>query len=97
MFTATMIFTFKADEYDKGCSLWREMIPDLAIKQRGCIRIQFLQAPPRAMAIGTWEGEEYATAFMKTGIFDRLLSALSVSLERPPEGTVWDTTVSMEP
>ena len=91
MFTAVMKFHFKDESFDKGCTVWLDMIPDAAKNQPGCIQIQLLTAKPYALAIGTWEKSDYAQEFMKTGIFDRLLAALKEILEEQPEPSVWTT------
>ena len=91
MFTAIMRFHFKDEHFDRGCAIWLETVPDAAQRQKGCVQIQFLSSRPYALAIGTWQKADDAQVFMKTGIFDRLLSTLSETLAEQPEPSVWST------
>lgn len=92
MFTAIMKFHFKDELFERGCALWLGIIPDAARNQPGCVQIQFLTSKPYALAIGTWEKNDYAQEFMKTGIFDRLLATLKETLAEQPEPSVWTTS-----
>jgi quinol monooxygenase YgiN len=52
--------------------------------------MQFLVSTPEAMAIGTWEDESYAQAFMKTGVFKELVESLESYLDGDPRAKVWN-------
>ncbi|MDA3958327.1 hypothetical protein [Oceanispirochaeta sp.] len=90
MYTATIVYEFKEDQYEEACTLWEEHVLLIAKKQPGFVRMQFLTAPPRAMAIGTKEDASYAQAFMKTGVFKYLLEMLKPMLDGEPRPQVWD-------
>ena len=90
MYTATMVYEFKEDQFDRACELWNEHVLTLASKQPGMVRMQFLTSPPRAMAIGTWEDASYAQAFMKTGVFKYLMDILEPLVAAEPKPQVWD-------
>jgi quinol monooxygenase YgiN len=90
MYTATMLYHFKAESFDLACEIWKNEILDHAQSQRGFVRMQFLAARPRAMAIGTWEDNLHARAFMETGVFKKLMDRLQSMVEEQPEQSIWD-------
>ena len=90
MYTATMIYKFKADGFDKACELWEKKVLDLASRQPGFVRMQFLVNSPEAMAIGTWEDESNARAFMETGVFKDLMEVLKPYVDGDPKARIWD-------
>ena len=73
MYTATMLYHFKEDSFDKACEIWKNEVMEHARSQPGFIRMQFLVARPNALALGTWEDNAHARRFMETGVFKRLL------------------------
>ncbi|MDC7240364.1 MAG: hypothetical protein PQJ50_08385 [Spirochaetales bacterium] len=90
MYSATVVYEFKEESFDKACTIWRSEVLELARKQPGFVRMQFLTSPPRAMAIGTWKDESFAQAFMQTGVFKNLLEKLTPLLAAEPRPRVWD-------
>lgn len=90
MYTATVIYEFKEEAFEEACSLWEKEILAHGQKQPGFVRMQFLTASPRAMAVGSWEDESYAQAFMQTGVFKKLLEKLSPMLVGDPRPQIWN-------
>jgi len=90
MYTATMVYEFKEDQFDRACELWNEHVLTRAAKQPGLVRMQFLTAAPTAMAIGTWEDSSSAQAFMQTGVFKTLMEILEPLLAEQPKPRIWD-------
>lgn len=90
MYTATVIYEFKEEFFEEACSIWEKEIMALGKKQAGFVRMQFLTAPPRAMAVGSWEDESYAQAFMQTGVFKKLLEKLAPMLLGEPRPQIWE-------
>jgi quinol monooxygenase YgiN len=43
-----------------------------------------------APAIGTWEAREHAEAFMRTGVFQRLLARLEGLTTEEPQPSRWE-------
>ena len=90
MYTATMLYAFKDEAFDQACEIWRDEILEHAKAQKGFVRMQFLAARPKAMAIGTWERNDDARAFMETGVFKRLMGKLQTLVSEQPQQTIWD-------
>jgi hypothetical protein len=90
MYTATMLYQFKDEAFDRACEIWKNEIFEHAQSQKGFVRMQFLTAPPKAMAIGTWVDDQYARAFMETGVFKSLLGRLQPMISGQPQQTIWD-------
>lgn len=90
LYTATVVYEFKKESFEEACRLWEKEVMVLGRQQPGFVRMQFLTASPRAMAIGTWEDESYAQAFMQTGVFKRLLEKMAPLMEGDPRPQVWD-------
>ena len=90
MYTATIEYTFKEDRFDEACEIWEKSVLTLASKQQGFVRMQFLTAPPKALAMGTWQDPSFAQAFMQTGVFKDLLEQLQPMLEGDPRSKIWD-------
>jgi quinol monooxygenase YgiN len=85
-----MLYHFKDEAFDLACEIWKNEILDHARAQRGFVRMQLLAARPRAMAIGTWEDNLHARAFMETGVFKRLMERLQTMVAEQPQQTIWD-------
>lgn len=91
MFTATMIYHFKPEFYEKACDLWRDGVIKVAEKRDGFIRMQFLvDGKNQAMAIGTWRSRSDAQDFMETGVFKNLMNQLKDYIEQEPEPKIWN-------
>ncbi len=90
MYTATMLYHFKEESFDAACELWRTHVMEHARTRPGFVRMQFLVARPRALAMGTWTDAASARRFMETGVFKNLLAAIKGMVDRSPEQTVWD-------
>jgi len=90
MYTATMQYQFKEESFEQACEIWKNEILEHAKSQKGFIRMQFLTARPRALAIGTWEDNLHARAFMETGAFKTLMGRLQAMVAGQPEQTIWD-------
>lgn len=90
MYTATMIYTFREEAFDQACELWRDEILDQAKTQEGFIRMQFLVARPKALAIGSWEDNLHARAFMQSGAFKRLMEKIGPLISEQPQQAIWD-------
>jgi hypothetical protein len=90
MYTATMEYRFKAEDFDTACRIWEAIVFKAAASQEGFIRMQLLVAPPAALAVGTWKTRENAMSFMETGVFKTLLDQLAPYLDGEPRPRVWD-------
>jgi hypothetical protein len=92
MYTAVMEYHFKPEYFAQACQIWQEEIMDLAQQQPGFVRMQFLTREKEyALAIGTWQAAEDAQAFMRTGIFIKLLEKFSEMLVAKPTPQIWQT------
>lgn len=89
MYTATMNYRFKPDDFNKACSLWEQHVFASAKSQPGFVRMQFLVDAPQAMAIGTWKSKSDAEAFMQTGVFKKLMAAIEGYCDGQPSPHVW--------
>ena len=92
MYTATMKYKFKPEEFEAGCKFWKEMVLEKATRAAGMVRMQFLEDAPTALAIGTWKEQSYAETFMRTGIFKDLLMKLKPLLAEQPQPEHWMQT-----
>ena len=90
MYTATMLYTFKDESFDAACEIWDKEILEHAKGQPGFVRMQLLTARPKAMAIGTWQDNANARAFMETGVFKNLVAKLQGMMSGQPQQTIWD-------
>jgi hypothetical protein len=90
MYTATMQYQFKDESFDQACEIWNKEILEHARVQKGFVRMQFLTARPKALAIGTWEDNLDARAFMETGAFKTLMGKLQAMVAGQPEQIIWD-------
>ncbi len=90
MYTATMRYSFKPEVFEVACGFWRNLVLEEAKKAPGLVRMQFLVAKPTALAIGTWEDKSYAEAFMRTGVFKRLLEHLVGLTAAEPKSELWE-------
>ncbi len=90
MYTATMLYHFKEASFDLACEIWKSHVLQAASNQEGFVRMQFLVASPEALAIGTWQEKVHAEAFMKTGVFTRLMFELETLCAASPQPKVWD-------
>ena len=90
MYTATMNYRFKPEDFEKACALWEYHVFDAARGQAGFVRMQFLIDKPQAMAIGTWQKKADAEAFMNTGVFKRLMAALEGYCDGQPSPHIWE-------
>ncbi len=90
MYTATMLYTFRDEAFDEACEIWKREILEHAKAQPGFVRMQLLAARPRALAIGTWEEQGHARAFMETGVFKHLMARLQSLVSEQPQQTIWD-------
>ena len=89
MYTATMRYHFKEGSFTEGCNAWKETVLAEAKGRTGLIRMQWLEAKPRALAIGTWNDQSQAQAFMQTGVFKRLTAKLENLVTEKPEPELW--------
>jgi len=90
MYTATMLYHFRDDAFDTACEIWNGQILQHARTQPGFVRMQLLTARPKAMAIGTWEHNTNARAFMETGVFKQLMGKLEGMVVEQPQQTIWE-------
>jgi quinol monooxygenase YgiN len=90
MYTATMLYHFKDDQFDSACEVWKNEIIEHAKAQPGFIRMQFLVSRPKALAIGTWEDNAHARRFMETGVFTRLMAKLQAATAEQPQQSIWE-------
>jgi hypothetical protein len=90
MYTATMLYRFKDEDFDLACGIWKNEILDHAKAQKGFIMMQLLAARPNALAIGTWDDNLHARAFMDTGVFKRLMARLQTMVAEQPQQTIWE-------
>jgi quinol monooxygenase YgiN len=90
MYTATMLYHFKDETFDFACETWKSEIIEHAKAQPGFIRMQLLVDRPKALAIGTWENNAAARAFMETGVFKRLIAKLQDATTEQPQQSIWE-------
>ena len=90
MYTATMQYQFKEEAFDQACEIWKGEILEQAKTHEGFVRMQFLTARPKALAIGTWEDNQHARAFMETGAFKTLMAKLKPLVDGQPQQAIWD-------
>ena len=89
MYTATMVYPVKDGSMGDFVSIWKEKILDLAVAQKGFVRMQLLQREGEAMAMGTWEDKDAAEAFMALGPFKELMADVEGMLDGDPKPTIW--------
>jgi quinol monooxygenase YgiN len=90
MYTATMFYHIKAEYFEEVCDIWNKEIMEHAKVQPGFVRMQFLVSKPDALAIGTWNSQADAQAFMGTGVFKDLMKTIEPMLVKRPEPKIWD-------
>lgn len=87
MYTAIMHYQFHPHHLEAGVKLWLDQVADTIVQQPGFISVQFFHEPSgKAIAIGQWEGQAYAEAYMATGVFAQLLKGYEGMLLEPPRG-----------
>ena len=92
MHTAVMEYQFKKEGFEKAVKIWEEEVIELAKEQPGFVRMQLLTRDNQyALAIGTWKSPEFAQAFMRTGVFIKLLDKLDAFLVGKPNPVIWQT------
>ncbi|OQY40307.1 MAG: hypothetical protein B6226_00135 [Candidatus Cloacimonetes bacterium 4572_65] len=97
MYTATMRYYFKVENMVECIEKWEEDVLEVAEEQEGFIRMQFLaKKDGEAMAIGTWDEKKYAEAFMKTGIFKKILEDFAPFMTKEPSPEIWTTVLYSE-
>jgi quinol monooxygenase YgiN len=52
--------------------------------------MQLLTARPNALALGTWDDNLHARAFMETGVFKKLMARLQPMVAEQPQQTIWE-------
>lgn len=90
MYTATMRYHFKEAFFSEACAIWEKEIIDQAKKHQGFVRMQFLTAKPKALAIGTWKDKKYAENFMQSGAFKQLMQKIKGMLQEEPRPEIWN-------
>lgn len=94
MYHAIMTYCFKPDAVAEASGIWKEHVAEVIQRQPGFVKVQFyVQAEGTAIAIGSWESAEYAQAFMRTGVFAKLLEALEGFMLKPPQGGVYEQVI----
>lgn len=97
MYTATMRYYFKPEKMVECIEKWEEDVLEVAEDREGFIRMQFLaKEDGEAMAIGTWSEKEHAEAFMKTGIFKKILDEFKPFMTKEPVPEIWTTVLYSE-
>jgi len=92
MYTAVMEYHFKPEVFAEACKIWNDEVIEIATKQPGFIRMQLLTREGEyALAIGTWKRQDFAQAFMRTGIFIDLLEKFKDMLVEKPKPVIWRT------
>ncbi len=90
MFASTMRYKFKEGKGREGSKIWNDIVFHTGMEQEGVISLQILLNEDEALAIGIWDGEEYAQRFMKTGIFIDLMNKLESILLKKPQAERWE-------
>ena len=91
MHTAMMQYRFIPERLDEACSIWRQEVLDVARGHEGFVRMQlYSQSNGEALAIGTWKSRDHADAFMRTGVFKKLLTRLEGITIEAPKPSRWD-------
>ncbi len=91
MYTATMDYSFHPDRQEEACRIWEEEILTHARTQEGFVRLQLLSGERgRVMAIGTWENKDAAEAFMRTGVFVKLMDRIGSMTTGDPRPRIWE-------
>jgi quinol monooxygenase YgiN len=93
MFSTSMRYKFKPGKAEEAAEIWKNTIFNPAIVREGIVALEFMiNEHDEALAIGIWEKQEFAQAFMQTGIFKTLLQDLDEFLLEQPEGEHWTLT-----
>lgn len=91
MHTAMMQYRFDPKHLDEACRVWQREVLEVARKHEGFVRMQlYSRRSGEALAIGTWESRDHAEAFMKTGVFAKLLQQLEGMTTEQPQPSRWD-------
>lgn len=91
MHTAMMQYRFEPEHLDEACALWQQEVLEVAREHDGFVRMQlYSRRSGEALAIGTWESRDYAEAFMKTGVFAKLLQRLEGMTTERPQPSRWE-------
>lgn len=95
MYTAIMMYHFKPERLVEAFALWRDGVANRITLQPGFIAVQFFHEPGgKAIAIGQWESQSHAEAFMRTGVFADLLKSFDGMMMESPHGGAYTLAYS---
>lgn len=89
MYKATMLYDFHPECFQKACELWEQIVFQKAVKQPGLVQMLLLANNPSALAIGIWENQSQAMAFMETGVFKDFIAASKEMIRQDPIPSQW--------
>lgn len=91
MYTAIVRYFFEPSAMEEAIVLWEAEVLSKVQAQPGFAGVQLYAGPEgEVLAIGSWEAQEYAQAFMRTGVFKDLTERLAPLMTRNPEMGPWD-------
>jgi len=89
MYTATMRYQPKSENFEAALAAWKRLVLEEAKKAEGLVRMQLLRGDDSFLAIGTWKEKSFAEAFMQTGVFKTLTRELDGMLAEKPSPELW--------
>lgn len=97
MYNAMMTYHFKPEFVKEGIAKWKKDIATIICDQPGFIRVQlYSNSNGTVVAIGSWNEQANAEAFMRKGVFSTLLKDLDEMMVQLPQGTNYHLDVFEE-
>ena len=91
MFATSVRYKFKPGTVEKAVELWKKSVFEPGLEQEGVVALEFMTKDnDEALAVGIWQEEKYAQAFMKTGIFIDILATFEDLLIEMPQPERWN-------
>lgn len=92
MYTAIVRYRFRPEALQEAVAIWETDVLSQISRQPGFVRVQLYlrEEQGEMMAVGTWEAQANAQAFMQTGVFKRLTEAYAGMLREAPEQGPWE-------
>jgi len=85
MYNAFVFYRFKPEKLEEAKNIWQQGILGKIKEQPGFIRVQFYSKENgQAIALGSWETQEHAQAFMRTGVFADIKDSFGECLLEAP-------------
>lgn len=91
MYTAMVTYTFRPEALEEGVAIWEAEVLSRVQAQPGFRGVQlYTRADGAMLAVGSWNRQEDAQAFMRTGVFKDLTARLAPLMTQPPDQGPWD-------